>query len=76
MIADLTVIIILVVVVGLAVRHLIKRRKSGDRCLGCSMSGNCSNCVDTSKHKSATHKSTTNSTNINKSDKQSHNDVE
>ncbi|MBR0382065.1 MAG: FeoB-associated Cys-rich membrane protein [Eubacterium sp.] len=39
--ANIIVVIILAVVVGLAVRHIVKSLKSGSYC-GCS--GNCSSC--------------------------------
>lgn len=39
--ANIIVVIILAVIVGLAVRHIVKSLKSGN-CCGCS--GNCSSC--------------------------------
>lgn len=40
------VILILVVIIGSAVAYIIKAKKSGVKCIGCSAGGSCS-CGDT-----------------------------
>ena len=46
--ANVIVIIILLVVVGAAVHSLIKAKKRGVRCIGCSDSGSCGSTGDSS----------------------------
>lgn len=41
---DFVVIAILAVVVGSALRYLIKARKNGIKCVGCPAGGNCCSC--------------------------------
>ncbi len=38
------VAVILVVIVGLAVRYIYKAKKSGAKCIGCPDGGSCSGC--------------------------------
>ena len=38
---NLIVGVILLVILGLAVRYLVKAKKSGARCIGCDVSGGC-----------------------------------
>ena len=43
--ANLTVVIILILIVFLAIRHIVKKKKSGAMCMGCPDCGSCSgNC--------------------------------
>lgn len=42
---DIIVIIILVIVVGLAIRKIYLNNKNGIRCSGCSDSSSCANCT-------------------------------
>lgn len=46
--ANVIVIIILLVIVGAAVHSLIKAKKRGVRCIGCSESGSCGSAGDSS----------------------------
>ena len=39
---DLIVIAVLVVIVGFAARYVYKAKKSGAKCIGCSVEGGCS----------------------------------
>ena len=39
--ADLIVILMVAAVVGAAVRYIVKQKKNGAVCIGCSMSGTC-----------------------------------
>jgi len=54
--ADFIVVAILVVILGAAVRYIYKAKKSGAKCIGCSMSDccsakNCGCCCDGEKNK-------------------------
>ncbi|MBE6031020.1 MAG: FeoB-associated Cys-rich membrane protein [Clostridiales bacterium] len=40
--ADFVVIVVLAVVIGGAIAYMIKQKKRGARCIGCSMGGCCS----------------------------------
>ena len=40
--ADFMIGIILLFVVGLAIRYIVKAKKSGVKCIGCPSSGTCS----------------------------------
>lgn len=42
--ADIIVIAIVVLVVGLAIRYIYKEKKNGRKCIGCPSSGSCSKC--------------------------------
>ncbi|MCQ2501117.1 MAG: FeoB-associated Cys-rich membrane protein [Lachnospiraceae bacterium] len=39
--ADLIVAVILILIVGAAVRYIVKQKKSGAHCIGCPSGGNC-----------------------------------
>lgn len=39
--ADFIIVIILVILIGGAVSYIIKAKKSGAKCIGCSAGGNC-----------------------------------
>lgn len=39
---NIIIVAILVVIVGLAVRYIIKAKKSGKKCIGCPDGGSCS----------------------------------
>ena len=43
---DFIIALILIVIVGFAIRYIYKEKKSGKRCIGCpdSCNGNCSMC--------------------------------
>ena len=40
--ADLVITIILAAIIGLAARYVYKAKKSGAKCIGCSVEGGCS----------------------------------
>ncbi|MDD6400465.1 MAG: FeoB-associated Cys-rich membrane protein [Lachnospiraceae bacterium] len=39
---DIIILILLIIIVGLAVRYIKKEKKKGIRCIGCPMAGSCS----------------------------------
>lgn len=41
--ANVIVVLILVIVVGLACRYIYKKNKNGIKCMGCPYAGSCSN---------------------------------
>ena len=45
--ADLLVLVILGVVLGGAISYIVKAKKAGVRCIGCSAAGSCSGVCDT-----------------------------
>lgn len=53
MMADVIVVIILAVIIGSAVAYLVKAKKSGVRCVGCSAGGSCSGSQKVKKKKLA-----------------------
>ena len=47
--ADLLVVVLLLGVIGAAIAYIIKEKKKGVKCIGCSAAGSCShNCSGTS----------------------------
>jgi len=44
-IANIVVILILALVLGLAIGYIVKKKKSGAHCIGCPSSGSCSKCT-------------------------------
>lgn len=42
---DLIVIIILIAVLGSSISYIIKQKKKGAKCIGCSISGTCPKCT-------------------------------
>lgn len=42
--ADFVVILILVLLIGGAVRYIVKAKKRGAKCIGCGSSGSCCSC--------------------------------
>jgi len=45
--ADLLILIILAIILGGAIRYIVKAKKAGVRCIGCSAAGSCSGVCDT-----------------------------
>lgn len=43
---DLIVTLVLTVILGLAMNYIIKAKKAGVRCIGCSAAGSCSGTCD------------------------------
>lgn len=41
---DVVVILILAVIIGLAIRYIVKEKKRGVKCIGCPEGCNCSSC--------------------------------
>lgn len=41
---DFVVVAILVIIIGLAVRYIIKEKKRGVKCIGCPAGGSCCSC--------------------------------
>ena len=39
--ADFVAIVVIVLLVGLAIRYIYKEKKKGVHCIGCPMAGNC-----------------------------------
>ena len=39
--ADLLVIVVVAVLLGAAIRYIVKEKKRGTRCIGCADAGNC-----------------------------------
>lgn len=52
--ANIIVLAVIVIAVGLAIRYIVKAKRSGKKCIGCPDSGSCSSgcgcgCGDTKK---------------------------